>query len=80
MAGEPNQNAARDIFSTTRLTEVITMLRYIPGLLGALAAMVALRLLGMLDFPFRILIFFAVYLIVTIFVDNAMSRYGKKDS
>ena len=79
-ADKLNQNAARDIFSTTRLTEVITMLRYIPGLLGALAAMVAFRLLGMLDFSFRILIFFAVYLIVTIFVDKAMARYGKRDS
>ena len=56
------------------------MLRYIPGLLGALAAMFAFRLLSMLDFSFRILIFFAVYLVVTIFVDKAMARYGKKDS
>jgi membrane protein implicated in regulation of membrane protease activity len=52
------------------------MLRYIPGLIGALAAMVAFRLLGMLDFSVRILIFFAVYLLVTILVDKAMSRYG----
>ena len=54
------------------------MLRYIPGLIGALAAMVAFRLLGMLDFSVRILIFFAVYLLVTILVDKAMTRYGKK--
>ena len=56
------------------------MLRYIPGLVGAVAAMVAFRLLGMLDFSLRILIFFATYLAVTIFVDKAMTRYGKKDS
>ena len=56
------------------------MLRYIPGLVGAVAAMVAFHLLGMLDFSFRILIFFAVYLAVTIFVHKAMARYGKKDS
>ena len=56
------------------------MLRYIPGLLGALAAMVAFRLFGMLDFPIRILIFFSMYLVITIFVDKAMARYGKKDS
>jgi multidrug efflux pump subunit AcrB len=53
------------------------MLRYIPGLVGALAAMVAFRLLGMFDFSLRILVFFAVYLAVTIFVDKAMARYGK---
>ena len=54
-------------------------MRYIPGLVGAVAAMVAFRLLGMLDFSLRILIFFAVYLTVTIFVDKALARYGKKD-
>jgi len=79
-SGELNQNAARDIVANTRFTEVIAMLRYIPGLVGAVAAMVAFRLLGMLDFSFRILIFFAMYLAVTIFVDKAMARYGKKDS
>jgi multidrug efflux pump subunit AcrB len=56
------------------------MLTYIPGLIGALAAMIAFRLLGMLDFSVRILIFFAVYLLVTILVDKAMTRYGKKKS
>jgi len=56
------------------------MLRYIPGLVGAVAAMVSFRLLGVLDFSLRILIFFAVYLVVTIFVDKSMARYGRKDS
>ena len=56
------------------------MLRYIPGLVGALAAMVAFRLLSMFDFTVRSLIFFAMYLAETIFVDKAMTRYGKKDS
>lgn len=79
-SGELNENAARDIVANTRFTEVTAMLRYIPGLVGAVAAMVAFRLLGMLDFSVRILVFFAVYLTVTIFVDKAMARYGKKDS
>jgi len=56
------------------------MLRYLAGFVGALAAMVVYRSLGMLDFSVRILIFFAVYLAVTIFVDKALARYGKKDS
>jgi multidrug efflux pump subunit AcrB len=55
------------------------MLRYLPGLAGALAAMVAFRLLGMLEFSIRILVFFAMYLVVTILVDKAMARYGKTD-
>ena len=55
------------------------MLRYIAGLVGAVAAMIAFGVLVMLDFSIRILIFFAVYLAVTIFVDKALARYGKKD-
>ncbi|HNP62532.1 MAG TPA: hypothetical protein PKH39_01290 [Woeseiaceae bacterium] len=56
------------------------MLKYIPGLAGALAAMTVYRLLSMLEFSLRILIFFAMYLAVTIFVDKAMARYGRKSS
>jgi multidrug efflux pump subunit AcrB len=56
------------------------MLRYIAGLVGAVAALIAFRLLGMLDFSLRILIFFAVYLAVTIFVDKALARYGRTKS
>ena len=56
------------------------MLRYIPGLVGAVAAMVSFSLLSVLDFSLRILVFFAVYLVVTIFVDKSMVRYGGKHS
>jgi hypothetical protein len=69
--------ASRDMVIVATNWET-TMLRYISGLIGALAAMIAFRLLGMLDFSVRILIFFAVYLLVTILVDKAMTRYGKK--
>ena len=79
-SGEFGQNAARDIVFITQFTQVAIMLRYIAGLVGAVAAMIAYRLLGMFDFSLRILIFFAVYLAVTIFVDKALARYGKKDS
>jgi len=54
------------------------MLRYIPGLLGAIGAMIAFRLLGALDFSLRLLVFIVVYLVVTVIVDRAMMRYGKQ--
>lgn len=54
------------------------MLRYIPGLIGAVVAMVAFRLLSMFDFSTRVLIFFVAYLVVTISVDKALARYGRK--
>ncbi|MDH4109234.1 MAG: hypothetical protein OEW35_13020 [Gammaproteobacteria bacterium] len=54
------------------------MLRYIPGLIGAIGAMIAFRLLGALDFSLRLVIFIAVYIVVTVAVDRAMMRYGKQ--
>jgi len=54
------------------------MLKYLPGLIGAIAAMIAFRLLAMMDFSVRILIFIGVYLLVTVSVDLAMARYGKQ--
>ena len=54
------------------------MLKYLPGLIGAVAAMAAFRLLAMLDFSVRVLIFVFIYLLVTVLVDLAMARYGKK--
>lgn len=54
------------------------MLRYIPGLLGAMGAMVAFRLLGTLDFSLRLLVFIVIYLVITVVVDRAMMRYGKQ--
>lgn len=56
------------------------MLKYIPGLVGAIVAMVAFRLLTMFDISVRILVFLAVYVAMTIVVEKAMARYGKKDS
>lgn len=54
------------------------MLKYIPGMLGAIAAMAVFRLLIMFDLSIRFVAFFLVYLVVTIAVDKAMSRYGRK--
>jgi hypothetical protein len=53
------------------------MLRYLPGLIGAIAAMTAFQLLTRADFSVRVLVFIVVYLLATVCVDNAMARYGK---
>ncbi len=57
------------------------MLKYIPGFIGATAAMTAFRFLPMVD-PLwvRFAIFGAVYLIVTIAVDRAFTNYGKNEA
>jgi len=54
------------------------MLRYIPGLVGALGAMLVFRLLAVLDFSARLLVFVLAYLAITVLVDKAMSRYGRQ--
>jgi hypothetical protein len=55
------------------------MLKYVPGIIGATAAMTAFRFLVMID-PLwvRFVVFGAVYVGVTIFIDRALSNYGKK--
>lgn len=53
------------------------MLRYLPGLIGAIVAMITLQLLTMAGFSVRVLVFIVVYLLVTVSVDIAMARYGK---
>jgi membrane protein implicated in regulation of membrane protease activity len=55
-----------------------TVIRYLPGLIGAVAGFVALKLLILLGFAslgFEILAFFVVYLVVTVLADKAMRAY-----
>jgi hypothetical protein len=54
------------------------MLKYVPGIIGATVAMTVFRFLTMID-PLwvRFVIFGAVYVGVTIFVDRTLSNYGK---
>lgn len=54
------------------------MLKYIPGIIGATAAMTAFRFLAMIDTLWvRFVIFMAVYVAVTILVDRTLANYGK---
>lgn len=55
------------------------MIRFVPGLIGALAAYVALVLIGWLDNGWiRATIFFGVYLLVTVAAERAMSSYRRQ--
>jgi len=54
------------------------MLRYIPGLAGALAAFVALKLVGLVgSLGIQLLVFLATYGVVFFAVDSALTRYGQ---
>ena len=55
-----------------------TVIRYLPGLIGAVAAFVTLKLLILLGFTSlgaETLAFFVVYLVVTVLADKAMRAY-----
>ncbi len=53
------------------------MIKYLPGLTGAIAAFIALLFLGWLELSLRGLAFLAIYLVVTISLDKALTRYGR---
>jgi hypothetical protein len=52
------------------------MIRFVPGLIGALASYVAMVLIDWINNGWiHTVIFFGVYLFVTVAVDKAMTRY-----
>jgi hypothetical protein len=55
------------------------MLKYIPGLVAAVIAYVALKLMNWFSDPglgTQTVVFFVVYFVVAVVVDKAMSQYG----
>ncbi len=59
-----------------------TIIRLLPGLIGAAAAFVALKLLILFGFAtlgFEILAFFVVYLVVTVLAEKAMRTYRSNE-
>ncbi len=55
------------------------MLKYVPGIIGATAAMTVFRFLSMIDpLWLRFVIFGGVYVAVTILVDKWLANYGRE--
>jgi hypothetical protein len=60
-----------------------TIVRLVPGLIAAVAAFVALKLLlfvNLTSLGFEIAAFFVVYLVVAVIADRAMRAYRDKDA
>ncbi len=58
------------------------LVRLIPGLIAAVAALIAMHLVGIFGFAsdtFQIIVFFVIYIVVAVLVDGAMRKYGKAD-
>lgn len=55
------------------------MLRFVPGLLGAIAAFVVLKLLSWVgSLSLELLVFLGTYAAVAVSVDTALKRYGRR--
>ena len=55
------------------------LIRYVPGLIGAIVAFAALKFaifLGAAQIGWQMLVFFLVYILVTVAADRAMTAYG----
>jgi hypothetical protein len=58
------------------------LIRFLPGFVAAVAAYLAMKLIGWVgqSLSFEILLFFGTYVVVTVIVDAAMKKYGEKKS
>ena len=56
------------------------LIRFLPGLVGALSAYVVLKLIGWAtSLSLELLAFAGTYVVVTVFIDLALRRYGKDE-
>jgi ABC-type maltose transport system permease subunit len=54
------------------------MIKFVPGLIAAIAAFIILKLFGWVgSLSTQILLFFGTYVVVVFLVDAAMKRYGQ---
>lgn len=54
-----------------------TLLRFVPGIVGALCAFSVSKLFAWTALRFELGAFFAMYLVASIGVDQALKRYGR---
>ena len=55
------------------------MIRFIPGIIEAIAACIAIKLLAWaLSLTAQLLIFFGVYIVIMLAVDAALKNYSKQ--
>jgi hypothetical protein len=57
----------------------VSLIKFVPGFIAALIAFVVLKLVSLVgSLWLQILVFFGVYLVVAVFAEIAMTRYGQK--
>jgi len=54
------------------------ILKYLPGLCGALCAYILLNFISWTGMTYELVSFLIIYLVVTVLMDNALRSYGKK--
>ncbi len=57
----------------------MSIIKFVPGFIAAIVAFVVLKLISLVgSLWFQILVFFGVYLVVAVFAEIAMTKYGQK--
>ena len=55
-----------------------SVLRYVPGVVAAMVAFVATKLVAWTELGFEFRVFLTAYLVVVLSVDRGMKRYGTR--
>jgi hypothetical protein len=55
---------------------MVSVLRYVPGVVAASVAFVATKIVAWTEIGFEFGVFLAAYLVVVVLVDRGMKRYG----
>ena len=57
-----------------------SVLRYVPGVVAAMFAFVATKLVAWTEIGFEFGVFIAAYLVMVVSVDRGMKRYGTRNT
>lgn len=55
-----------------------SVIRFLPGLLAALAGFLLLKAMAWIPLSVQLLLFLAVYFLVTVIIDRALRKYGDR--
>lgn len=54
-----------------------SIIRFLPGLLAALAGFIVLKAMAWISVSLQLLLFVVVYLLIAVLIDRALRKYGE---
>ena len=55
-----------------------SLIRFLPGLLAALAGFIVLKAMAWLSVSLQLLLFITAYILVAVLIDRALRQYGER--